>query len=273
MSFALLRQVPVFGAVIRIGFLEPLAYRLFPFMMLVSYPIILTGNYFLYQALYASRGGSPIAGLSVDQAITYMLVAWTVRSFYKIPIARIIGERVKSGDIAIDLMKPISLYGWYLCQGIGRGFHRLFFIAIPLATIILFSGRVDLPDSAGQWGFFFLACIGGFLLNCALSFLTGLLAFLFEYHDGFDWMIDLGAKLLGGLMLPLTFFPDAMQPFLKASPFAGLYYQPAAIFLGTESPAELLFHMQVQWGWIIALAGLAQMMLLYGRQKLLLQGG
>ncbi|MCG3150920.1 MAG: hypothetical protein GEEBNDBF_00186 [bacterium] len=269
----MLHRLPVYQALVRIGFLEPLAYRLFPFMMLVSYPIILSGNYFLYQALYASRGGSPIAGLTIDQAITYMLVAWTVRSFYKIPIARIIGERVKSGDIAMDLMKPVNLFGFYLCQGIGRGFHRLIFIAVPLTLLILLTGKVELPSAWDRWGLFLLSAVGGFLLNAALSYLTGLLAFLFEYHDGFDWMIDVTAKLLGGLMLPLSFFPDAVQPLLKASPFAGLYYQPATIFLGQQSSAETLFALQVQWGWVVGLSLLAHMLLLFGRRKLLVQGG
>lgn len=267
------RRTAAYGAILRIGFLEPLAYRLFPFMMLVSYPIILTGNYFLYSALYASRGGSPIAGLTADQAITYMLVAWTVRSFYKNPISRIIGERVKSGAIASDLIKPINFFGLYLMQGLGRGCHRIAFVSIPLAVLIIFSGRVQLPQTAEVWAMFICAAFGGFLLNYTLSYLVGLLAFVFEYNDGLDWMIDLCTKLLGGLMLPLTFFPDWALEILKLLPFAGMYYQPAAIFLGQSSGMAAWQALGLQWVWIGILALTGQLLLWFGHRKLLVQGG
>ncbi|MEO7993489.1 MAG: ABC-2 family transporter protein [bacterium] len=273
MTAALLRRWDAYAAFTRIGFLIPLAFRLFPFMMIISYPIIMTGNYYLYRAIYSAKGGAPIAGMTLEQAITYLLICWTVRSFYKNPLARIIGERVKSGDIAIDLIRPIDVFANYLCQGIGRGLHRLVFISIPLVLLIVCSQRVALPPDALTWFLFLVSAIGGFLLNCGFGYIVGLLAFFFEYNDGLDWVLDLLTKLLGGLMLPLTFFPDKIVGILKLLPFAGMYFQPASIFMGTIHGDAAWQAVALQYTWIFLLMGTGRLMLHFGSRKLLVQGG
>ena len=273
MSAVLAKRLDAYAAVTRIGFLGPLAFRLFPFMMVISYPIIMTGNYFFYRAIYTSHGNSPIAGLSGDQAITYMLVGWTVRSFYKNPISRMIGERVKSGEIATDLIKPIDFFGLYFCQGFGRGLHRMVFISGPLALLVLISHKVPIPASPVTWVVFLLSALGGFLINYCMAYLSGIMAFFFEYNDGLDWIVDLLTKLLGGLMLPLSFFPDKIAAVLKFLPFAGLYYQPAYIFLGKIAGIDAWHAVGFEFLWVLGLLAVGQFFLGMGRHKLLLQGG
>ncbi|HYE80251.1 MAG TPA: ABC-2 family transporter protein, partial [bacterium] len=165
MTAALARRADAYLAIIRIGFLIPLAFRLFPFMMVLSYPITMTGNYFLYRAIYASQGNAPIAGLTMEQSITYILVGWTVRSFFNIPIARQIGERVKSGQIASDLIKPVDFFALMFCQGVGRCLHRLAFISGPLILMILFSRVVVMPQHPETYGFFLGSCLLGFFIH------------------------------------------------------------------------------------------------------------
>ena len=40
--------------------------------------------------------------------------------------------------------------------------------------------------------------------------------------------------MLGGMMIPLTLFPDWTQPILKALPFASIVYGPAQLFVAPE---------------------------------------
>lgn len=44
--------------------------------------------------------------------------------------------------------------------------------------------------------------------------------------------------VLGGMLIPIELFPEYMQPYLKALPFASIVYGPARMFVDPD-PAQL----------------------------------
>ena len=71
---------------IRLAFLKFLAFRLRYYTGVISYTIFVAGNYYLYSALFGSRGegaaDAVIGGLTLPETITYVGLSWIGRSFY-----------------------------------------------------------------------------------------------------------------------------------------------------------------------------------------------
>ncbi len=93
----------------RVGYLTYLAYRLQVFMNLISYLLIIGLNYFLWRAVYAKH--RVIAGFTLEQMMTYVVIAWSARTFFANRIDKVIGEAVRDGSIAMDLLRPTTTSG------------------------------------------------------------------------------------------------------------------------------------------------------------------
>jgi len=86
----------------RVGYLTYLAYRFQVLMNVVSYLLIISLNYFLWRAIFAER--RVIAGFTMEQMMTYVVIAWSARTFFANRIDRLIGDAVRDGSIAMDLL-------------------------------------------------------------------------------------------------------------------------------------------------------------------------
>ena len=103
----------------------------------------------------AIRGQRPDAGgYDATDAVTYvwlgqallMTVAlWGGGTTDELP------ERIRSGQIGVDLYRPIGLLGWYLATDLGRAaFHFLVRGVVPtLVGVALF--HIRMPGSLGAW--------------------------------------------------------------------------------------------------------------------------
>ena len=63
-----------------------------------------------------------------------------------------LAERIRTGDVAIDLYRPVSLLGWYLASDLGRAAYHLLTrgVAPTIVGALLFDLRF--PSSAGGRG-------------------------------------------------------------------------------------------------------------------------
>src|SRR3954454_828540 len=75
-----------------------------------------------------------------------------------------LGDRIRTGDVAIDLYRPVGLVGWYLAGDLGRaGYHFLFRGLGPTVLgVLLF--HIALPSTA--------VAGAGFLVSLALAVVT-----------------------------------------------------------------------------------------------------
>ena len=83
--------------------------------------------------------------------------------------------------------------------------------------------------------------------------MIGLSAFIVEDVSAFMWIYQKLAFLLGGMLVPLDFYPQWLQTIAKALPFSSITYGPARLFV---TPTLELFVnvMTVQIIWITILA-------------------
>jgi len=98
-----------------------------------------------------------------------------------------------------------------------------------------------------------LALFLGTVLNFAIAAAIALTAFWVEDCEPFFWIHNKLLLILGGVLIPLDFFPERLGWIARHSPMACVFYGPARLSVAFtwSSAGELLFQ-QVAW---LALVG------------------
>ncbi|MGY3611451.1 ABC-2 family transporter protein, partial [Bradyrhizobium sp. Lot11] len=132
----------------------------------------------IWLAAFAGIGGTVVDGVSLQQMVTYALLGGAVMGATRPErVISEIGRSLKSGDISVWLLKPIS-YPLYLFANESGSFgYRLMTQVIPtVAVTALFYGM--LPPASLFDGVMFAAFWAlSFILIFLMSALCGLIAF------------------------------------------------------------------------------------------------
>jgi ABC-2 type transport system permease protein len=256
---------------IRIRFLMMLAYRTNYYSGILVYTINIGAYYFLWTAIYS--GQQTLGGLDVGQMTTYVAVAWMARAFYFNHIDREIALEIREGKVAVELIRPYHYLLAKTMQGFGEGLFRLLFFSVPGLFLIWLIFPIQFQAQGITWLLFAVSIVFSFLINTQINLLTGLLTFFFFNNDGLMWAKRITIDLFSGLLLPISFYPGWAQSVMGWLPFQAISYIPSMIFTeaftGTEALQALLF----QAVWAVVLIIPIQLMWLWAKQRLVVQGG
>ena len=264
----------VYSAFIRNAFLAMLAYRLRYYTGIVTYLLFVSVHYFIWCAVFADLPpGSTIHGFSMPEMVTYVAVGWIARSLYFSNIDDEIDDLVRSGQIAIYLLRPVSFHAMMLSQAAGESLFRLCFFSLPIGIVILMAFPVAPPATASAMALFLLATAASFVIFAEINFLVGLLAFATKSTQGVMRAKYYLVQLLSGLLLPLTFFPHWAQSVLNTLPFKAITYVPLTLYLGKVPNGEVVQLLCEQLLWCVAFVGLSEHFWSRATASLTLQGG
>jgi ABC-2 type transport system permease protein len=223
----------------------------------------------VWTALYAQNAAP--AGVSLDAIITYTAVALLMSIILEIDGTRLIQTRVREGTIATDLMKPINLVLFFFSDGAGQTLlHAL--LIVPSLIIALFMVHIDVPPPA-TLAVFALSFLLGYVVNFLLNFTMNAVAFWTLETFAIQLMVRWVSDLLGGQIVPLIFFPAALQQVVLALPFAAIYSTPLLIYLGNIPPAQYGAALGLQALWIAVFAGVSALIWRAAQRHIVIQGG
>jgi ABC-2 type transport system permease protein len=80
-------------------------------------------------------------------------------------------------------------------------------------------------------------------------------------------------NLCSGFLMPLRLYPDWFANLCRLTPFPALFNTTLEVYLGLLSGPELLLALFNQLFWALALSLLAQLVLMAGVRRLVIQGG
>lgn len=226
----------------------------------------------VFFAAIAAAGGS-INGYDTKQASTYVWLGQALLA----PIAMYgwteVAERVRTGEIAIDLARPIDLQLSYWARDMGRAAF-----ALPtrgVAPMILGALIIGIAFPA-SWTAYPLGLIS-LVLAISISFMCrygmNLIAFWTFDIQGFMNVYVLVLSLLCGLFVPVHIFPDWLRQIAYASPFPSMFQTPIDVLSGRVLGAESLRAMGVQALWLAGLTVLTRVMFWRASKRLVVQGG
>ncbi|MCH7472054.1 ABC-2 family transporter protein [bacterium] len=257
-------------ATAKLGFATYLAYPAGVAMVFVSYPIVILMYRYVFSAVYAH--GNEIAGYDLAAILTYVTVSWILNTFYMTPTGRTLGQRVRDGQVAMDLIKPVNLMAIYFGQSLGRTAFRAIFATLPLLFLFIFLADLLPPPRANILPFA-LAVVCGYLINFQLDYMIGMVAFYFGYNNGIRWGIRMVMGIVGGLVIPLNFFPATLAKVFSFFPTQYMFFQPLQIYLGRVQAEEAWLVVGNGLAWVAGLLILAQLMQADGTRRLSLSGG
>ena len=184
-----------------------------------------------------------------------------------------LADRIRTGDVAIDLYRPVGLIGWYLAGDLGRAaYHALTRGVVPtILGVLLF--RIALPASPAAALGFVVSVTLAVATSFAIRFLVACTAFWSLDQTGVRMLSGVLAIFLSGMTLPLVIFPEPLRSIALALPWASYLQTPADIWLGHRSGAGIVSGLAVQALWIAVLLALCQVLLGAATRKVVVQGG
>lgn len=223
----------------------------------------------LWRAAYASQGGGSIAGLSLRDTLWYLMLAETI-VLSRPRMAQQIAGQVKDGSIAYLLNKPYSFVLYQAAASLGDSALRL--VANGLAGGAIVWLLVGPPPALWGLPMVLAAMALGWLIDFCVAALLGLTAFFSEEVTAYEWIYNKILFLLGGLLIPLDFFPPWLQRLAHGLPFAAAIYGPARLFV-SPSLGGFGALLAAQLGWLAALGLLVALAYRRGVAHLTINGG
>lgn len=225
----------------------------------------------LLAALDAS--GQEIGGYTALQAATYVWLGQALLAPIEAFGTRTIGERVRTGEIAVDLLRPAPLLAVHLAQKVGRaGFLLLGRGLPPLLVGVLVTG-LALPESPWSYPLGIVSVALAILVSFLADAIVNLSAFWLVEMRGFQTLYMVVMNLLSGFLIPITWFPSWLESLARITPFPSMVQTPIDALSGRITPAEALAGIGLQILWAAVLALVAQAMVRAGTRSLEVQGG
>ena len=225
----------------------------------------------LYRALYASKPQT----LPVEHVVTYV---WLQQAFFRMLLASDADllDKIRSGGIAYDLCRPLSLYGFYYARIMAQKITGSLMRAIPMlvfASLLPKGWGICLPASVPALLCAMAGLVLGLLCVSALENIT--MAFTMKTLDprGVQAMLNMLMMVLSGNILPLTLFPDSWQKVITLLPYAQLLDAPIRLYTGDTPLADAPRILALQAGWIIVLTLLGIVLWNRHQKQIIVQGG
>jgi ABC-2 type transport system permease protein len=222
-------------------------------------------------ALYAGR--SEIAGLTIQDAITYTALSQAVIAYLSIFGWWDVMESVNSGEVAADMLRPMSYLRFWMAADLGRALVNIVLRGATILLIYRIFVPLTLPTSLWQWLAFFMAVLLGWLVSFGWRFLVNLAAFWTPNARGIGRFAYGVMWILSGFYMPLALFPDWFRTLCEMTPFPAMVSTPIEIFLGQISGLQIAEALLNQAIWSIVLLAVAQLVLHRGVRRLVIQGG
>ena len=169
--------------------------------------------------------GKSVVGYTKSELIWYIIISELI--VCSIPkIYKKISDKIKTGDIAVLLTKPISMIDYYFAENLTCflkvGIYFIFGILIGW----FWAGPIDINGI--QISLFAVSLIIAMISQILLQLLVGVIAFFTEENKAFNLIFQKLSFLL--VFTPLEFYPEIFQKILLCFPTTYIYYVTAKIF-------------------------------------------
>ena len=233
-------------------------------------------NYYLWMAIYGSAENATLGGLSRNEMVVYVFMSYIAASLVMISISRQVSQDVVKGNVAMTLIKPMDYRLSLIAQSFGSLIYHFFMpsVFVWIALEIYKVKVLGLPVISISHILLFLVSVGlSFLIYVLFDFCFGMIAF-FTTHICLlllcdDWVVS----FLTGQLIPLTFFPEAVQRIFDFLPFSSMVYTPVMIYLGKYTGSDLLFVLTRQAVWVVLLYLLGSLIWRQVTKRLIVLGG
>lgn len=219
----------------------------------------LTVSYWLWSALFESRGATQMEGYSFHGLLYYALFASLTGRIVRGVEARFISVEIYEGTLNRYLLYPLPFLGYKYVTHLAQQLIAMLQLVFTAALLI---GWLGLPQDQNltfaNFALGGVTCLASGYLYFTIAGTLEMVAFWQDTVWNLMAMLRFITHLLGGALIPLAFFPDWARKTLELLPFAQLISFPVRTLLGRVTPEEWLTSMAVTLAWAAVMSFVAR---------------
>ncbi len=246
----------------RIASAEPIEFALRPLFLIVILMV--------YESLWGvvvEGAGGVVASYDYRAIIWYVVAAQAAVIGIMPRQIEEIGDDIGGGTIAVEMLRPVSVVLFRIAAGLGDALVRsgvAFVIGAAFVTL-----TVGPPPSATGVLLALPAMTLAVIANMVSQYAFGGAAFWIEDAKGAWFLYQKLIFIVGGMLIPLEFFPGAFENLAHFLPFWTMAYVPGRLMAGHLEPWLIV----IQLGWIAVLFPLATLVFRSGERRMQVVGG
>lgn len=226
---------------------------------------------FMYACIWIGLGRDNTLGAYGTQGmvnyIAFTQAALWITSFITNGLG--IPQSVRTGQIALDLMRPVHLFAHTMAREWGQIAYQLVYKSIPIYLLYFFVFSLEPPRQITTVLFTAAGLLGASYLSICINYLIGVSALWTTESSWLYWGNHALINLLAGFFIPLEWLPRWLENLAWLSPYPYLLYVPTTVYLGKGTIALL-------WGtlfWCVLMTLVCLLATRLLRRKVEVQGG
>lgn len=218
--------------------------------------------------------GGTVNGYTAASAATYVWVTQAMLGPVELwgSYPREVGLRIKSGDFAVDLLRPAHPLAQWWATDLGRGASQLLPRFIPMMLVGAVTTGLVLPTQPWLWLAFLCSMVLANTLCLFCWLVVNLLGLWLVDIRGFLVFFMVVFNTLSGFLVPVQWFPHWLRTLVEHTFLPSMWQTPADLATGLAR-GRVLEVLTTQLGWVLVLGLVVVLVLRWGTRSLEVQGG
>jgi ABC-2 type transport system permease protein len=185
-----------------------------------------------------------------------------------------LGDRIRTGDVVSDLLRPVAPVQYYLAVDLGRaGYALLNRFVVPMIVGIVFF-HPHLPVRPATYPLFAVSVLLGVIVSFGIRFLVNAAGYWLLDIRGVILVHTFATALLTGLSVPVHFFPTWLVWLLwVGTPFPSVLQTPLDVLVERGPLPGLVAEVAGQAAWVLVILLSCRWVQRRAERRLVVQGG
>jgi ABC-2 type transport system permease protein len=217
--------------------------------------------------------GTAIGGYTAATISSYVWLSQGLIGAIELSGRAEIGDRVRTGDVAIDFTRPVDVQTWHLAEDLGRSLYTLIPRGLPSVLVGALTFGLVMPATPLPYVMGVLSIVMGVTISFYGRYAINILGFWLLDTRGVRTAYLVTSTFLAGLYVPVSLFPDWLHTLAYCTPFPSILQTPINVISGQDTGSAAAADLLMQVGWVAFTCLVGQLLTGAGRRKLVIQGG
>ncbi|MGN9775540.1 ABC transporter permease [Micromonospora sp. H33] len=227
-----------------------------------------------YVLLAAAGAAGTVAGYDRGQLATFVWVSQGLLAVVLLWGWTELADRIRSGEVAADLLRPVHPVTAYLAADLGRAGHAVLVRMLPPVLVGPLFFEVHVPSRWATGPLFAVSALAAVVLCFGCRFLVNATAYWLHDVRGAMILWTVCSGVLAGLYFPLRFLPEWLQVALwLGTPFPSLLQTPLDVLVERDPTGVQVALVGLQVAWTVVILAACRWVQRRAERHLVVQGG
>ena len=215
-----------------------------------------------------------VAGYDRGQLATFVWVSQGLLAVLLLWGWTELADRIRTGDVASDLLRPVQPVTGYLAADLGRAGHAALVRFVPPVLVGPLFFEVYLPHRWSTPPLFVVSVVVAVVLCFGCRFLVNATAYWLQDVRGPQVLWTVCSGVPAGLYFPLRFLPEWLQLALwLGTPFPSLLQTPLDVLVERDPVGVQAGLVAVQVAWAVLILAACRLVQRRAERHLVVHGG